>query len=55
MDAAARKMMPLNHRSMMKVVPMPARQSENGANTIVPKLVMTSPAMCSASPMAVTP
>jgi len=29
-------MMPLNHRSMMNVVPMPARQSENGARIMVP-------------------
>jgi len=29
-------MMPLNQRSMMKVVPMPGRQSENGARIIVP-------------------
>ena len=39
-------MMPLNHRSMMKVVPMPARQSDSGAKTIVPKLVIQSPAIC---------
>ena len=48
-------MMPLNHRSMMKVVPMPARQSDNGASTMVPKLVITSPAMCAPSDSAVTP
>ncbi len=48
-------MMPLNHRSMMKVVPMAARQSQNGANTTVPKLVMRSPTMCAASAIAVTP
>jgi hypothetical protein len=29
-------MMPLNHRSMMNVVPRPGRQSENGARIIVP-------------------
>ena len=48
-------MMPLNQRSMMKVVPMPARQSESGAKIMVPKLVIRSPAMCAARASAVTP
>ena len=48
-------MMPLNHRSMMKVVPMPARQSESGAKMMVPKLVIRSPAMCAARASAVMP
>ena len=48
-------MMPLNHRSMMNVVPIAARQSEKGARIMVPKLVMTSPTMCVNSASAVTP
>ncbi len=48
-------MMPLNHRSMMKVVPMPARQSDSGASTMVPKLVIQSPAMCVPIARTLTP
>jgi hypothetical protein len=48
-------MIPLNHRSMMNVVPIAARQSEKGARIMVPKLVMTSPTMCVNSASAVTP
>jgi len=29
-------MIPVNHRSMMKVVPISARQSEKGARIMVP-------------------
>ena len=48
-------MMPLNHRSMMKVVPSAERQSDKGARIIVPKLVIRSPTMCANSASAVTP
>ncbi|HEX7054702.1 MAG TPA: metal-dependent hydrolase [Burkholderiales bacterium] len=40
---------------LAKVVPIAARQSENGARIIVPKLVTRSPAMCSASAAAAMP
>ncbi len=48
-------MMPVNHKSMMNVVPIAARQSEKGANTMVPKLVMMSPTICAARLSAVMP
>ena len=48
-------MMPLNHGSMMKVLPSPGRMSESGQKIIVPKLVIRSPAICSAMPSAVMP
>jgi len=46
-------MIPENHRSTMKVVPICARQRDKGARIIVPKVVITSAAMCSARLMAV--
>jgi hypothetical protein len=48
-------MMPVNHRSMMKVVPSAKRAFDNGARIIVPKPVMRSPTMCVASANAHTP
>jgi hypothetical protein len=55
-DAASpARMMPVNQRSMMKVVPMPTRASESGANTIVPKDVIQSPAIWMPRPSAMTP
>jgi hypothetical protein len=47
--------MPVNQRSMMKVVPMPTRASKRGQNTIVPNEVIQSPAMWMPRPIATTP
>ena len=47
--------MPVNHRSMMNVVPIPTRMSEKGASTIVPNDVIQSPAMWMPRLIAMTP
>jgi hypothetical protein len=39
------RMMPVNHKSMMKVVDSATRASETGANTMVPNEAIQSPAM----------
>ena len=48
-------MMPLNHRSMMKVVPQAKRVCVSGENRMVPKVVIRSAAMCRPTPIAAVP
>ena len=44
--------MPLNQGSMMKTADSAKRWSDSGASSSVPKLVITSPATCTASAAA---